>query len=209
MKNVFFSPFVGKNYEHKGFNGLKLLILGESHYCGEDCESCGDISNNECADFTKTVIHGFINYKRGNEDHADWMRTFTRFTNVLLNDKVDNETLIDFWDSVVFYNYVQSSTNGPRISPTSLQFEKSKNAFIEVLEVYKPDLILVWGERLWYNLPDTGKWGEEDILDNGKFYYYKVGDKETPAYKIYHPSTQYFNYEYSKYLKEAMRLASK
>lgn len=210
MKNVFYYPRVGKNYE-KGFNGVKLFILGESHYCGEKCEICGKQSNNDCSDFTIKVLSRYINYKKGNGEHEDWMRTFTRFTNVLLEEQVDNETLIDFWDSVIFYNYVQSSTEGPRISPTSQQFKEGKDAFIEVLEEYKPDLILVWGERLWDNLPDIGRWGNENILDNenGRFYYYKIENKEIPAYSIYHPSTQYFNYEYSKYLKESIRLVSK
>ncbi len=38
MKNVFFYPRIGKNYEMTGFNGIKLLILGESHYCDQECE---------------------------------------------------------------------------------------------------------------------------------------------------------------------------
>jgi len=210
MKNVFFYPRVGKNYE-KGFNGLKLLILGESHYCDEKCESCGKQSKHDCSDFTKDVFNRYIDYKKGNGENEKWMNTFTRFTNVILENQVDNETLIDFWDSVIFYNYVQSSTKGPRISPTSQQFNESKDAFIEVLEKYKPDLIVVWGHRLWDNLPDIGRLGNENILDdaNSQFYYFKIENKEIPALKIYHPSSSSFNNEYSKYLKEAIRLVSK
>lgn len=210
MENVFFNPNVGNDYELKGFNGLKLLILGESHYCDEECEDCGKKSQNECSDFTSSVISRYLNYKKKKGKFRPWMRTFTRFTNILLESKVDNQTLINFWDSVIFYNYVQSSTSGPRRSPTWRQFNESKDGFIEVLEKYKPDLILVWGERLWDNLPNIGRWGEENILDNanGRFYYYNINKKEIPAYSIYHPSSSSFSYEYSKYLKESMRLVS-
>ena len=34
-KCVKFRPWVGTNYK-KGFQGKKILILGESHYCKED-----------------------------------------------------------------------------------------------------------------------------------------------------------------------------
>jgi hypothetical protein len=209
MKNVFFYPHVGKNYETKGFNGLKLLILGESHYCGDECEVCGKLPDNECSKFTEEVLNRYFDYKKGNVPHENWMTTFTRFTNVLLEEQADNVTVLDFWDSVIFYNYVQSSTKGPRIPPTSRQFDESKDAFIEVLENYKPHLILVWGNRLWENLPDTGLWGKENILnnENDHFYYYEVGNKRIPAYRVCHPSTHHFNYESSKCLKEAMRLS--
>lgn len=209
MENVFFYPRVGKDY-NKGFNGVNLLILGESHYCGEGCPNCGNPLNNNCFDFTINALDRYIDYKKGKGEHEYWMNTFTRFTNILLEEQVDNKILINFWDSVIFYNYVQSSTEGPRISPTSIQFEESKNAFIEVIDEYEPDLILVWGERLWNKMPSIGRWGSENILDktNGRFYYYKGKNKEIPAYCIYHPSSQCFDYNSSKYLKEAIRLAS-
>jgi hypothetical protein len=35
MENIFFRPYVGENYFNKGYLGKKLLILGESHYCGK------------------------------------------------------------------------------------------------------------------------------------------------------------------------------
>jgi hypothetical protein len=210
MENVFFHPHVGKNYETTGFNGLKLLILGESHYCEYKCENCGKIHNKECAGFTIEVLTRFFKYKEGKVEFEDWMRTFTRFTNVLLEEEADNQTLLNFWDSVIFYNYVQSSTEGSRISPTDKQFEESKKAFLEILEYFKPDLILVWGKRLWDHMPDCGFWGKEDILDNfnDHFYYYEASGKKIPAYRIYHPSSQYFNYESSKYIKEAIRLSN-
>lgn len=206
MKNVFFYPRVGKNYE-KGYKGVKLLILGESHYCHEGCKKCDKSSSIECSDFTIKRINSFIKYKKGSGEYGPWMKTFTCFTNILLEEQVENELVMDFWDSVIFYNYVQSSLKGSRTSPTRKQFEESNDAFFEVLKKYEPDLILVWGKRLWRNLPDTGIWGEKNILDSEPFYYYKVKNKEIPLYVVCHPSTSRFDYTYSKYLKESIRLA--
>ena len=115
---------------------MKLLILGESHYCDKACKTCGKLSNNDCSDFTINVINRYIEYKKGNEKHENWMRTFTCFTNILLEEQVENEIVMDFWDRVVFYNYVQSSLKSSRTSPTRKQFEESNDAFFEVLKKF-------------------------------------------------------------------------
>lgn len=211
MEKVFFNPRIGKNYNIGGYNNLKILILGESHYCESECEECGRQSNSECSNFTINVLERYFAYIKGTGVHEDWMRTFTRFTNVFFNERVSADKLLDFWDSVVFYNYVQSSTDGPRSKPSSQQFSDSKDAFFEVLKECMPDLIIVWGVRLWENLPNNGKWGNEYILDNEseRFYFYEIEGKCIPAYCVYHPSTSYFNYEYSNYFKEVIRLVSK
>ena len=36
MEHVFFKPWVGKNYQKRGFNGKKILVIGESFYCSEE-----------------------------------------------------------------------------------------------------------------------------------------------------------------------------
>lgn len=40
--NIFFQPFVGKDYANGGIFGKRIMILGESHYCDESCADCGD-----------------------------------------------------------------------------------------------------------------------------------------------------------------------
>ena len=34
--NIFFQPFVGKDYANGGIFGKRIMILGESHYCDEE-----------------------------------------------------------------------------------------------------------------------------------------------------------------------------
>ena len=55
MSNVFFQPFVGKDYAKGGIFGKCIMILGESHYC-EGCLDCGiQLKHPECMDFTQGV----------------------------------------------------------------------------------------------------------------------------------------------------------
>lgn len=201
MEKVCFTPWIGDSCLEKGYLGKRILILGESHYCN-DCNLCGSI---KCG-ITVGVTKRFLDYKKGIGEFESWMTTYTKFTNVFLGEKVDNEAIVNFWNSIMFYNYVQLATSGPRISPSAEAFSNSKDAFFEVIDKYQPDLIIVWGKRLWEMLPNNGTYAEDNILDGkfGKLYYYKVSNKEIPAFKIYHPSSSYFSYEATKYLKEAL-----
>lgn len=52
--NIFFQPFVGKDYANGGIFGKRIMILGESHYCDESCTDCGDCQlHRECMCFTQ------------------------------------------------------------------------------------------------------------------------------------------------------------
>jgi len=216
MKNVFFQPYVGEEY-HTGLSGKKVLILGESHYCNkiEDAmTSCGKeeecLQLPECRNDTNKVINSFLDYKQGVGQGAHWMRTYTRFTNVFLGGQASKEELLEFWESIMFYNYVQTATECPRVSPREDDFEQSQTAFFEVLEEYKPDLIIVWGARLEGKLPQKNKTlSDFEIFGTPghKIHYYEVAGKKIPAYAVYHPSSSYFSYNFHKYLQEALRLA--
>ena len=46
MKNVAFTPWTGKYYFENGYNNIKILVMGESHYC-ENCDECEIIKNVE------------------------------------------------------------------------------------------------------------------------------------------------------------------
>jgi hypothetical protein len=209
IPNVFFTPWVGEYYFSQ--NGKKILVLGESHYCEKlgngSCEGCEGTSEPDC-ELTNIAVQKFLDYKQGKAAHENWMNTFTRFTDILLGEQVDSEEVVDFWDNVVYYNYVQQAIEGPRIAPTEDDFINSEPAFFEVLKAYKPDLVIVWGRRLWKYMPESGADGIA-ILDgaNGNFYDYSIDDKKIHAYSIPHPSSSKLSYEYHKYLDEAIKQA--
>ncbi|GJH40595.1 hypothetical protein RCZ04_11450 [Capnocytophaga sp. HP1101] len=205
LHSVLFTPYIGEKYE-QGYQGKKVLVLGESHYSA-DAEGNASLDD---PTFTNYIVQEFKNYQKGEREHANWMRTFTKFAKVFHNGELSADEIVDFWERVVFYNYVQEPMAGPRQSPTTEQFAKSEKAFWEVLETYQPDIIVVWSHRLWINMPYTGEYRskENTLINKGKgFYYYKVGNKEIAAMYISHPSATNFHYQtvYNE-LKEAFNL---
>ena len=211
MKNVFFKPWIGESYYSSGIEGKKLLILGESHICG-GCNECGDLNNTEyqCREFTTNTIKTFLGYKSGDIEHAYWMNTFTKFGNILSNKNLNTEETNTFWNSVIFYNFVQFSTQKARKSPLYEEFVKSHPSFFEILDEYKPDLIIVWGQRLWDLMPSNGEYSEKEIsvdsATRGRLYYYSIDSKKIPAYMINHPSSSKFDYSWTHFMNKAIEV---
>lgn len=132
MHSVQFHPFIGKEYHSQI---PKILILGESHYRGE-----GDQNGKE---FTRYVIQRFAQRCIGER------RKFFTIIARALDSELTNETAPAVWDGVCFYNYVQVFVgNGPRCRPTDQMFTDSRQAFKEVLEFLKPDVVVVLGRKL-------------------------------------------------------------
>lgn len=59
--NIFFQPFVGKDYADGGIFGKRIMVLGESHYCDDGCADCGDCRlHRECMGFTQDVLRDYL-----------------------------------------------------------------------------------------------------------------------------------------------------
>lgn len=193
MGKIFFKPWIGKDYVNGGIFGKKILVVGESHYCG-DCPECGNLTEaNDCSDFTtehciKPLLEG---YKAG------WTGTFHKFERSLVGHEVDLQESRRIWNSVAFYNYIQKALSGPRVSPASADFRNAETAFFETLDILKPELVIVWGVgRMFDNMPGGKRWRNGETLKvdgyavkNG---YYSLGnEEETRVLWIYHPSAGY------------------
>lgn len=177
MEKINYKPWVGKNYS-TGFKGKKILVLGESHY---------DDSGTIDADLTQWVIHD-IAYEPGGQSYR---ATFTCFERAMAGRPMTQKEREEFWERVMFYNYLQFPTAGPRSSPKPEHWSASEGAFVELLETYMPDIIIVWGVRLYNALPPLGGKGKVIKLENGDtsdYWIYPVKGKEIPALKIHHPS---------------------
>lgn len=208
FEHVFFHPWIGSNFE-SGINNKKILILGESHICGGCKGECGDLKIDEdrCREFTALSVEPFLKYKQGKGEHAHWMNTYTRFSNVFNNKQLSGDEMLDFWNSICFYNYVQIATDKSRISPTSFNFRDSEKAFFEVLEKMQPDLVIAWGARLWDNMPSGGEYknnGTTSINYGKGLYYYKTNNKQIPTLYIPHPSSLAFGYGWYGTIQEAL-----
>lgn len=183
MSNIKFHPWVGKQY-HKGFNGKRLLVLGESHYMEDPSEMTTAMTIN--------VIEDLINPL---SEHEGYKNTYTKFERALAGRELSATEKVSVWHSVAFYNYVQSPISGPRMSPTSSDFESSELAFFEVLETLQPEYIIAWGARLYENLPPKGRRLHVLRTPDGKdievWGYPTKNGKVIPLLPITHPSTAF------------------
>ncbi len=220
---VKFHPWVGDKYEYgiKGFDengiivygtkedpGKKILIVGESHYCAKKEDAIPSITINTIGD----LIDPNSEWEPYKNTYTKFIKSFTGYT-----DDLEFEDKKKAWEHLSFYNYVQEAMIGPRVSPTFGDFKNSEEAFWEVLNELKPDLIIIWGARLYNNLPQGGKQLEDlevyvdKNLYRSEIWSYDIDiDNNTkciPVLYVNHPSSGYITTFWSivinKFIKEA------
>ena len=103
MKHVNFFPWIGENYFSKGFRGKRLLVLGESHHCGNlsegKCPSCSkDYMKSECHSFTEDVINDYVYHYSG----QPYELTFLCFERALYGKELSQQEREDLWNSIIF-----------------------------------------------------------------------------------------------------------
>lgn len=190
---MFFLPHIGRHYLYSPLFGKRILVLGESHYCDRGCIDCGAARHGDCARFTQKVIADYLNPANEREG---WMNTYLKFERSLVGHETENGESRRIWDSVAFYNYLQVAMGGPREAGQQDQYQNAATAFIEALETLRPDLVIVWGMRLWNALPSGEMWcgGTKVVVEgyevqNG---FYRLNDGlKVRAFAVYHPSAGY------------------
>lgn len=193
MKNVFFQPWVGKDYGNGGIFGKKILVVGESHYCG-GCPDCGNLSDtNECAQFT--TEHCIKPLLAGSVD--GWTPTFRKFERSLVGHTTDLDESNRIWQSLAFYNYLQTSMDVARKAGSYEDYRNAEPAFFEVLEHLRPDVLIAWGvTRMYDNMPGGDRWtaAEDIVVDNYHIrngWYTLQDGTQVKAIWVYHPSVGY------------------
>lgn len=193
MDSCFFSPRIGKGYARGGIFGKKILALGESHYCGSGCADCGECGKHpECSDFTTNVVNWCLD---SSVEREGWMNTYLKFERSLVGKETTPLESRKIWDSIAFYNFLQVAMGGAREAGTNQQYRAAAEPFMQVLEELQPDVLIVWGVRLWNNLPNRN-WadGSKVAVDgyevqNG--YYTLPSGKKVKVVCVYHPSVGY------------------
>lgn len=194
MTNLFFLPFVGHDYSSGGIFGKRVMVLGESHYCGEKCADCGKVGKaGDCAAFTTNVIKTYLD---PDTEREPWMNTYLKFERSLVGHETDSEERQKIWHSLLFFNFLQVAMDETRQAGTQEQYLQAQRAFYEVLDQYLPEYIIVWGKRLWGFLPGDGRWREEkDIVIDGQHIAtgsYRLGNgARARVMAVYHPSVGY------------------
>ena len=165
------------------FLGLRLLLLGESHYEEEHWKDSDGLSPNH----TRDIVGDWGAAPTGRQ------MFFANIYTLLTGQpwRLDASDHAGTWASVYFYNYVQRLVpGGARHRPTLEMWKCAEAPFLEVLERIRPDVILVLGEALWQNMPDGAGLlrTEPDAL--GKVYGYRLaGGGTVQAAHVYHPSS--------------------
>ena len=190
-----FRPHIGQNYSEKGFRGKQILVLGESHYCRKELAENGrcfplckiDNMHDDCHSQTEDVVDGVIYCYDGSK----YQQTFLCFERAVFGRVLSQNEREEFWEGVIFYNYLQFSQPRPRCPVSHEYWEQSERAFRQLLESYLPDCIIAWGVRLYNEMPDWN--GVHSLLtidgDSTDIWTYTIKEKPIPMLKIHHPST--------------------
>lgn len=134
--SVKFHPFVGEKY-HDSRYGLRVLVLGESHYNPIGWEEYSP-------DFTQRVVDDLA--------YVPGKLFFSKLTNILLGRRgyPTNEERREAWQHVAFYNFIQEFVGGEaRVAPTRAMWAAAQAPLVEVVRQLEPDVIIVLGSRLW------------------------------------------------------------
>lgn len=188
MEDVFFYPWIGENYWDGGNFDKKILVIGNSHYCKyrDSCSNCGVDGNcfdyDECSEFTTDVVNTYLFHSHWEK----WMNTYQKFERALCGYTTNDDDARDIWNSIAFYNYLQTAVSDWTDRGNDEDYYSSEDAFWEVIEELHPDYIIMWGNRVWEMAPAFNN-NDEDCyqLDDGT---------EIPVLKIHHPSWKYFQW---------------
>lgn len=213
-EHVFFLPWIGQYYE-KGLNGIKMLIVGASHYC--DCsnksckysEECRNVYLKDSSKFdymceyndeeplhntTRMEVRYFLTGK-GN-------RTYRNFSNFMIKDMNLAKNESSLWDSVCFMNYVQFMLPQTYTLDKYLS-ERDYKAFCEVVKYCDPDVIIIWGKPVWAEIKR-----KEHITDNRSYLKHVINGKIYNLVNCAHPSNigNYF-YKYRDEFKKDLSMS--
>lgn len=223
---VKFLPWIGKDYEYglsydkdgkmvlgeEGKPGRKILVLGESHYVGDDgVDDFKNGDNEDWADFTRNVVNDYL----GDTIRERWMNTFIKFERSLYGDTTDRMDSKNIWNHLVFYNYIQVPLTGPRLVAKHEDYTNASEPFFDLLSTLKPDIIIVWGNRLYHRLPsdncnlgingnDGGSINVDGYANPTWIYELKNGHKIL-AICVYHPASGYSWDYWNKVIKKGVK----
>ncbi len=168
---VAFVPWVGDRYGCGRF-GIRLLVLGESHYTHE-VDPVRRQADQDSRDMTVSVVRWW-GIKNARRDRYYFKRT----ARLLCADRhAGPERCADVWQDVAFYNLVQRLADGSR-RPEEKDFEAGRVPFLTVMNALEPDAVIVTGKTAWDWIEDvTGQfdanfeWIYHPAQASGRFRY--------------------------------------
>lgn len=198
---VYFGPWIGKNYEKRNYFGRKVLVLGNSVYCRENQQKDNDYFAKclECGKCVKQLrpeccYYTFSAASEGWSWNSAQVKAFQDISGLADNEFTEEE-YDKVRDSVAFYNYIQEALSDGSARPSQEQYANSEDAFFEVLETLRPEVVVALGvSHMWNNMPykNFERLPDADCEGYGVlngFYSLNDGTK-IPTIWIYHPSSR-------------------
>ena len=170
MSKYFFQPYKGNQYED-GYLGCKTLIVGAHHYCNHSelqCyKRCVEEGHSRLYDKSCPINQQLVEkhgeqwrdyYDLSNENTLELdcylddcpYPAYSAFTKYMLHipDYLSEKQKRDFWNRVAFYNYVQhylpDGFTPDYDEANKDMYDDDYEAFAEVIDELKPDIIYVW-----------------------------------------------------------------
>lgn len=157
-----YRPWIGSRYQEGYRDGLKLLILGLSHYRDPD---------------PGATCH-WTNHHIEKTPDLFW----THVEHVVSGRALDGAGRKEFWHQVAFSNLLQDCMNAPGDNVTDEQWTRGRLAFAEIIECTAPDVVFVFAQSAWTHMPDDTEFpGSHSIIDLGQSdYLYRI----RPGYDV-------------------------
>jgi hypothetical protein len=171
--------WVGNNYKD-GIMGNKIAIVGYSHH--------RDLDEIENDNWTVETINDVIVGKQRGDSFFPFVHTYFNIACGI------NEGKNEFWNKVVFFNYLPDSVIDRFAIGRTEQVEKAKRRLFEIIERQRPTKLLVFTTKGWHSFPKT----REEIahrslaplgpqFSNFNWGTYEQGGRIVSAFGLRHP----------------------
>lgn len=184
-----FRPWQGQSYK-AGLDGVRVLVLGESHYGGPECDY---------PEFTQHIVkrNCFESPKRGQRKDPYFTKIAVLLCGLQSRDALSDQRKQQLWDEIAFFNYVDLLPSR-KVRPSKEQWERAHLHFEQRLSELSPHAIIVTGKELWTNLPRPCS-NYSIRIPNGKeveVRQFRCADTAAPAsaIMIQHPSSRGMRY---------------
>ena len=219
-------PYVGEKYKSSTLFGVRVMVVGASHYCGEfdkqtgcvpECKCFGNLIaryrdrskkireqyfGTGCQLFTKNVVERYLYGDSSNGD-GGWKRTYTKFLKSLFkNREARTDDCRKVVSHLVFMEYLQGAEgqNASEKDDEAFMDDRHYEALKENIETYYPDVVIFWGDRVWAQIVKRCKGTQ---LSSAR-YEVLIGGHKVQFMKIAHPSRRgYYKTEPHRQFEEA------
>lgn len=198
-KKVHFKPWIGDRYASpQRFGGVRLLIIGLSHYWWEPKDLRGSLTTIKNVKF---------------EVEGERRAFFTKIAGTLIGHLPDDKERRDIWLDVAFYNFIQTHVDyGPTARVADHDWEQGSIACEELLQRLQPSpqCIITLGFSVYDNMPNSfGCNGSPLFVDRREreTYHYNLPGVRALTTWIKHPGRAFSYKTWSPVVQEAIHQA--